>query len=36
MPHPDCYYDYIRDWETNDGGQLIGDPRLNPWIIPKF
>ena len=36
MPHPDCYYEYIRGWETNEGGVLINDPRLNPWIIPAL
>ena len=36
MPHPDCYNEYIRGWETNEGGTLINDPRLNPWIIPKL
>ncbi len=36
MPNPNCYYEYIRGWETNEGGVLIGDPRLNPWIIPAL
>jgi len=34
MPNPGCYNAYIRGWETNEGGTLINDPRLNPWIIP--
>ena len=36
MPHPNCYYDFIRDWPTNEGGVLISDPRLLWRIIPAL
>ncbi len=36
MPHPDCYTNYIRGWPTNDGGDMIGDPRKEPRIIPAL
>jgi hypothetical protein len=36
MPHPDCYTRFIRDWPTNDGGHMIGDPRKEWRIIPEL
>ena len=36
MSHPDWYTHYIRDWETNEGGALISDPRLAWKIIPEL
>src|SRR6266496_1611297 len=36
MPHPDCYTHFIRDWPTNDGGHIIGDPRKDWRIIPEL
>src|SRR6266516_2625631 len=39
MSHQDCYArygDFLRNWPTNDGGDMIGDPRKQPWIIPEL
>lgn len=36
MSHPDCYTRFIRGWPTNEGGVMIGDPRLRGRIIPEL
>jgi hypothetical protein len=36
MPNAYCYERLVHGWPTNDGGQLINDPRLYPQIIPEL
>ena len=36
MPNTGCYDEYVRGWDTNEGGVLIDDPRLRARIIPAL